>query len=657
MRPDAEAPPARERWLALDGLRGLLLIVVIISHAAPGVPPAGFVALDVFFALSGFVITRLVLSELRVGRFRLRAFYGQRALRLVPNVAPMILFTAVAFAALAGPAAARLAGSHGLWAIANLSTVPILERVGGYWGALPEATPLLHTWSLSVEEQFYLLWPLLLLALHRLAERDALGVVLVLCGVSLLGASWACRTSPDAAYVLLPFRAWQVLAGCALALWDEDGHAPGWAGTAGLLALAVSFVVLPACGSPGWPSLLPVGAALVIIASVRRGSSLAARLLTTRPLLALGRRSYSIYLWHWPFMTLGRHLAWTTERPATHGALVGLALSLLAAEAAYRWVEQPIHTAVGPARRVASAATVGLVLLAVGSSAVAASLRGQPSPFAPTVFAGFAYSAGRRTEPDPAQRTARYADVVFPPAPVSDPQPWRRGGVKRGTGTPRVVVLGSSHSLMYGHVVEELCAARSVPVAFLGADATPALFDATVNEAFPTIDEAREFDAARRTFLASWRPAAVFVFDRWELRATGPDFEARLDELITAAATNADQVWFVLSPPMLPVPDSLNLREHVDAWRQRVGSLPVLAPVDFAAARARAEAALAAAQRRHANVNVIPVDDLFLRQDGTVRYLDGDAFLFADDDHLSERGAQRVRRRLAEALDRSLAKP
>jgi peptidoglycan/LPS O-acetylase OafA/YrhL len=313
------------RWAGLDGLRGLAVLSVVLFHL--GLLPNGYLGVDVFFVLSGFLITSLVLGEhARTGTVSLRRFYLRRSLRLFPALAAMVAFcVAVAVVTRTAVADALHDAAVSLFYVANLTTMPS--------GLID------HTWTLALEEQFYLLWPaLLLLALRRPGSRWAFAPALAVT-IAILAADLALG---QAGAVHTYTRAMGLPLGCALALgvsWTRGMALLGRC--SGLSALALLVLValpVPAALTTGWP--VSLGAVLsvpiVVLLTTRR-----VPVLESAVLRWFGLRSYSLYLWHFPLLTLTVHHV-PGSIPATARHLIGLLASLGAAELSYRWVEQPV---------------------------------------------------------------------------------------------------------------------------------------------------------------------------------------------------------------------------------------------------------------------------------------------------------------------------
>jgi peptidoglycan/LPS O-acetylase OafA/YrhL len=316
----------------LEGLRGIAVALVVLFHARLLGAVGGFIGVDAFYVLSGFLITGLLLRELATnGRLDLVAFYGRRARRILPaaTVAIVVILIAAAFivAPLDLPAVAADATASGLF----VGNVLFAFRATDYFAA-STPSPFLHYWSLGVEEQFYLVWPLLLLFAFR-ARRLSL-VVLAVCVLSFALSIVLTGVQAPWAFYGLPTRAWQLALGALLAL-----HGPALAripsapiaigGWLGIALVGVAAAVLdPTTGYPGFAALLPTTAvALVILGGGRRGGP--GRLLAVAPLRLLGRISFSLYLYHWPGLVLGSVVLGELS-PDLRWSLVGLSIAAAA---------------------------------------------------------------------------------------------------------------------------------------------------------------------------------------------------------------------------------------------------------------------------------------------------------------------------------------
>jgi peptidoglycan/LPS O-acetylase OafA/YrhL len=361
----------------IQGLRALAVLLVVLAHAGVGFLPGGFVGVDVFFVLSGFLITGLLLAEARAnGSVSLVDFYVRRARRILPAAALTLLATDAAAFFLLNFLRARDAVQDSLYAAGFAANFRFAARGMDYFAQAEPPSPLLHYWSLAVEEQFYLVWPALLsivtfgLALmrrrRRAGRRQHRRLLLVVVLLSTISLGWSVHltaTLPAAAYFSPLTRAWELGLGAALAVGASTlVRVPplgrlvmGWTG---LLAIVVAAVLFSErTPFPGFAALLPtVGTGLAIAAGIgERPSRLAvARLLALRPLCIVGDRSYAFYLWHWPVLILadqyvGYELSVTVKLALVAGAFLLSCVS-------YALVENPIR------RRTRSRAATGVVL-------------------------------------------------------------------------------------------------------------------------------------------------------------------------------------------------------------------------------------------------------------------------------------------------------
>ncbi len=371
-----KVPKSEIGWRAdIDGLRAIAVLAVVVHHAAPAILPGGFIGVDVFFVISGYLITSLLLREHASGRFSLIRFYERRARRLFPALAVVLACTMVATFLFARPAQISESGRLGVAAALSVANVS-LWRGAGYFDASSHLKPFLHLWSLGVEEQFYLVWPLLLAVLLRVRAI----VFLVMIGIlsCMLVTEALNETHPNAVFYLPFFRAWELGIGALAAIVEHRHRASGPlmkpTGTERTVLLGIGLIgisavrLTPATPFPGLSALPAVaGTALVIWACGRQSSprGLTTRLLTSRPMVFFGMISYALYLWHWPLLVV----------PAAAGFELNLSKRLLLMVVAVgvsaltlKWIETPFRTSSAPARAAVLACGA---LLAAGGLVVA----------------------------------------------------------------------------------------------------------------------------------------------------------------------------------------------------------------------------------------------------------------------------------------------
>jgi peptidoglycan/LPS O-acetylase OafA/YrhL len=359
----------------IEGLRAIAVTLVLLYHSAVPGFGGGFVGVDVFFVLSGFLITGLLMRELeRTGSISLPSFYARRLRRLLPAAALLILVTVVASVVVLSPLRAGDVAADGVAASLYASNLRFAIQATDYLQSELAPSPLLHLWSLGVEEQFYLFWPaILLIATTGAANRARrVGAVAIAVVVASLGLSlWLTTASAPWAFFSLPSRAWELGIGAILAVGAARlaavpprlGVAAGWVGL-GMIA-ASGLVIETSTPFPGSAALLPtVGTALAMVPGMRGPLAGPARLLGWAPARFLGRISYSLYLWHWPMLVLPTAMAGETLPLPVRVGLMALAIPI--AYASQRWLEDPIRrgriVGVVPRRNLALAGALSIAV-------------------------------------------------------------------------------------------------------------------------------------------------------------------------------------------------------------------------------------------------------------------------------------------------------
>lgn len=346
MPPPQIAEPGLKYRPEIDGLRAIAVLGVLASHL--GVPnlQGGFVGVDIFFVISGFLITRMISAEIEQRRYSIWRFYERRARRILPALFFMLSVTTAGAFLFLFPTDLREYSRSLLGTVFFISNIEFWRLSLDYFGAQHDMQPLLHTWSLGVEEQFYFFFPLVLLAVAQLRWATKLSILLLLFLASFMLSCWNVATHPVSAFYLLPSRFWELLCGALLA--EAHFRVPS-KGTADIGSLAgfgailcsVVLFVPEKTPFPGMAALLPcAGTALVIWASANTGS-VAYRLLTVRLIVFIGLISYSLYLWHWPLLICLRYIR--TDEPAVPDLLAVATLSFVMAVISWRWIERPFR--------------------------------------------------------------------------------------------------------------------------------------------------------------------------------------------------------------------------------------------------------------------------------------------------------------------------
>ncbi len=655
-------PPATGYRRDIDGLRAIAILAVVAYHAGlPGVT-GGFVGVDVFFVLSGFLITSLIVAEAnRTGSVSLSGFYARRIRRLFPAMFAMLLVTCVLGAFVLLPIFGQQQGLGKSAAATALyvSNYFFWLQSPGYFDASAELMPLLHTWSLAVEEQFYIVWPPIVIGAAVIARRAGwrLETVLLAITTAALVASlaWCIRRTevdPSAAFYLLPSRAWELATGAVTALClPAVTRSRPLAGTlcsaVGMIAVLAAIVGINQYTSfPGYAATLPVaGTALVIIGGRLAERNPVQAVLSTGPFVTLGLLSYSWYLWHWPLLSLTRAYTLVPQDRPRDLLVVLIALGL--AWLSYRLVENPIrYGRPGPFSRdrwtLVAGVSLSVTLCVAAALLVMSAERASRRPeFEPLV---------RAKSEKPPLRAFCHQDIPYsglnPAAPCIAGPPGR---------PPGILLWGDSHAEHFsplmqaiagssGHATISRSFARCPPLARYPKrdrrdDAACAAFTADVLSEIESLTS-----DGLEVVVLSGRWLRVLGAPRIDLRhaaqAEGPD-HLRQPELAVQLSATVERlvalglkVALVAPLPEMPfdVPACLARepphrcevpRQAVDAQRSRVMAL------------------LHDIEKRDANVKVVDFIDQLCDEASCFASRDG-IVLYADDNHLSVAGSLRL---------------
>lgn len=618
----------------IDGLRAVAVLSVILYHAGFKAFSGGFIGVDVFFVVSGFLITSILVNDLSRGTFSIARFYERRARRILPALFLVIGACIVPAWILLLPQEFDSFWRSILAVVFFVSNI-VFWRESGYFDTVSAEKPLLHTWSLAVEEQYYLLFPLFMLLVWRF-DRRAITVVLVVVALfSLVLSEWASVRMASANFFLLPTRAWQLLVGsiCAMLVTGAvtpRSEAAGWLGF-GLVLYAVYFFD-SAMRLPGLLSAVPViGTALILVFA--RQSTVIGQVLSAAPMVKVGLISYSAYLWHQPVFAFSRIYFFEPLSFGLRSALV--LLSLVLAYYSWRLVETPF--------RSASRVPVRRLVLSLGVGAVALTVFGA----AGMLSAGF-----ERLRFDMAERTVLDTIAASPMrdachAPQNESALSRVSCIFNPGGALATAVIGNSHAVELAYALGQVRAVEGLEVRQYSISNCPHDFGAASGSlcgrwhAF--VVAAVAGDASVAQVVLSYRND-FFMDDSAALES--------LDALITVLLEAGKQVVLVLQAPVAEraVTSYVRLRPlGPKSWvpgmtRPEWGALyaPVLAHVAGFSGALPADLA--------ARFTVVDPADQFCIEEQCFVVAEGSALYF-DDNHMSVAGATRVARAIGASVE------
>ncbi|QGZ36864.1 acyltransferase family protein [Stappia indica] len=652
----------------VDGLRAVAVLSVVAFHLNADWLPGGFVGVDIFFVISGYLITGIVWSELAAGRFSLKTFYQRRILRIVPAyylvlaasflVAALVLMP-VEFDAFSMSARASVLFAANFW---------FAQRID-YFDQASEQDQLLHLWSLAVEEQFYIVFPLLLTLLVRFAgtsSRRALLLVLVLGAASLAASIAMAVVAPRAGFFMPYTRAFELMIGALLAISGAGTRlspaAREAAGALGLALIAGSFVLLSEeLAYPGGWALLPCLGAGLIILSGTDGQPRVTAALRWQVSIAIGLGSYSLYLWHWPVIAFARTLGLDPAAPATTASLL-LLMAVLSA-ATWRFVEQPVRSWRHKEAARAFGLFAGLSLATLAVTVVVEATDGLPQRIPPRVAGLMAANEEWRTS-DRLACMSRWSDDSFDLAERGQSD----SPCRLGTGERRasVVLWGDSHAAALAPGVDAALAELEIGGLLVAKAGCPPLVDPRIGGS--ELDgTCQQFTTRVLDGILAVRPDAVILVARWTLIAEGgtgvdlrfaPPLSASLrrerlkafEEAAEALAVRLDQAGIpVILVHTVPEP-GINVPSAI-AVSDRFGFAEPVGPEREAALLRQhaTRAALDRAARRH-DWHVVDPLDVLCSVGGACRIEAAGEPLYFDSNHLTVRGAETLSPDLAEGL-------
>lgn len=633
----------------VDGLRAIAILPVILFHFNHAFMPGGYAGVDVFFVISGFLITALILGDVEAGKFSFMSFWWRRFLRIFPALSAMVLVTllvgSVAFYAADLPSL----GSNGLASLLSFSNVSHWLVAGDYWGSGAESSPLLHTWSLSVEEQFYLLFPLLLVLLGRYLPAWVRIIITVLVLLSLMLFIVGVHKAPSATFYLLPTRAWELGVGALVAFavrHNKMQFASHQALTVlGLLLIIFSYIFLGGgSGVSPWLPLPVLGAALIIACSNGTGN-IVGSFLSLPPMVYIGKISYSLYLWHWPILVVAKQLemkkSWLPSEISLF-CIIGLVSAL-----SYHFIEVPTRR-----NNKAMPYVLGVIL---AGGALAFALREVDSSedisaYNTVEWKGSSYNVAPNSAwPESVRK--RMAGVKNNSEVTIPQNAYMSGGIQKlyGASIPEIVLLGDSHGLMWGGVLDESAKKLGKSIAFLAADATSPFMEippvkGIVDGVYFDVAQRLDFDNSRLKVLAAWKPKIVVVAARW----SGYELQ-KTKALIEYLGTVGSHVLIVEQPPELYFGD-----KNAPQFLSYLGLVPIDGVKQYVNTSTSPDYDRGLSLVRQIvsscdYCSLVLVSDLF-RDGDKALVLDSHDVLYIDDDHLSQAGAQRVQGRIIEAL-------
>lgn len=626
----------------IDGLRAVAVLPVILFHAGFSWFAGGYVGVDIFFVISSYLITSILIGELEKGTFSIAHFYERRARRILPALF-FVLLCCLPFAWVWMVPTQFKDFSKALTAISLFSSNILFWRESGYFAPAAEENPLLHTWSLGVEEQFYIIFPIMLLLLWRWGRRPVFYTLVVLSFLSLIAAEWGSRHAPSANFYLLPTRAWELGTGalCALLLTKRKFRASTPLSLTGLLLILYSvFFFDENVPFPSLYALIPVtGTALIVLFGSTK--TLTARLLSSKVLVGIGLISFSAYLWHQPLLAFARiKSAYPLEWPLMAGLPL---LSLLLAFFSWKYVEAPFRkrSVISSRKTIFTASAVALVAF------ITVGLYGDETEGLPSRLAlspqQQSYLATAQPSPYRQQCHASKSNVI-PPEQACE--------YNRQNGS--VAVLGDSHAVELAYALAENLGTETGVRHFSFSDCAPAYLSSADTPCKKWTQKTVDYIARQesiRQVVVTYRIQAELWGDHRETYPALPNSIAaneRRQRLSSLEATlkvlkqAGKQVVYVAQSPELPF--------AIDQQVYRLGGSPHAIDGVSRSWWTQRTAYFSRHFSPPDNVPTVHPATLFCDDTTCLAGKNGKAFYF-DDDHVSLWGAQQIAQQVLQALN------
>ncbi len=615
----------------IDGLRAVAVIGVVVFHLNPQWLPGGFLGVDVFFVLSGYLITAIICRQIDTGTFSLKRFWLRRFFRLYPALIVMVAGVVIVGSLVqVDPERSAL-----LWqaiaALLSFENILLWKTTKGYWAGPSENIALLHVWTLSLEEQFYLFLPVFLLVIRKLKLARVVSIAVVLI-ISLGLCIYATEHHRGIAFFMLPTRMWELMIGSLLAVYFPKGitlstnASVAYAGqTIGLGMIVGSLFFLDeGLGFPGFIPLVPcLGTALVL--AFGKQKSLVRSMLSLPPVIYVGKISYSLYLWHWPVIVFSRYLS-------VHENLVWVLVAMLSlAILSYHFVESTL--------RHRSTLTTGLALgittVLVAAFSPLVFLRESPLlaklgdiSSIESISRGYQYEAGDALK---TKATVEFGAAV--------------------SGDPDICVIGSSHARVLCGGIAEYAQRRGVSGLSLATSGS----GITTTEAVPEVPDAVTLNKLRFDEFNKISPKLSIVAGWWSAEMEQTDFESVFQAKIQNISKRSDQVVIVGQVPMIQLPAEYHkaMRKYAIAQFFSLGKVRFDELVGANEANRLIKEELEGMNL--SNVTFVDPYKAFIDADGKVRVIGDGKFLYSDYHHLNDSGAEvLVSDVLSEIFDQSL---
>jgi peptidoglycan/LPS O-acetylase OafA/YrhL len=609
----------------LDGLRAIAVLAVIIFHFDENLLKGGFLGVDVFFVLSGYLITLLIIGQIQNNNFSLWEFWKRRIARLYPAMAAMVVVVLlVGHFVLVQPER----GDMPLQAVAALfsfQNILLWKTTGGYWDSASESIPLLHTWSLSVEEQFYIIFPITLLLFHKLTKSRMNLMILSLFLASLFLCILATPLRRSAAFYLLPARMWELLIGAVVAIyWRKD-----WIShfnnksivlfqTIGIIVIISSFFLIE--NDVSFPSYLPLFPSLgtAILLCFGASSGIIQAILSSAPVVYIGKISYSLYLWHWPVLVYSNSIS--IDPNYLYLSLSIFTLSIFS----YHFIETPLRYRTQKSGQIFLVSSLCVFLSCI--------------PIVLLKSSPLLKNLGNIDEKASLSRGYEYE--------ATDSLLINKTGLyfKANANSPHICLVGSSHARVLAPALHSFCKEHNLSFSSLATSGVGIVLN---NDEF---DGGKIYNA-RSKYIEKYNPDIILVAGMWSSEIKNPKFHSEFFSAISEFSNWTKAVVVLSQIPMFefPNPEKQIFRKYIVAYSlKNIGKPSFIPSQNVVEANSMVKNIIDESTKN--NILFIDIYDLLLDKENKIMYEKNGIFLYSDHHHINNDGSQIILDNIKETL-------
>ena len=614
----------------IDGLRALCIIPIIIYHLNPALVPAGFLGVDIFFVISGFLITNIIKKDLSENTFCIFNFIKRRLKRLYPALAFLIFVCLITGFLIYHAHDFQSLGSQSLATLFSLANIKMWS-LSGYWSLDSDHLALLHTWSLGIEEQFYLLFALFAITLFKIRPKSIHKTAVILFICSFASSLYCSAFFPDFQFYMLPTRAWELLAGVILALKGEAEKKKNHAlyTDVSILLLCFSFFFFHPKISPELTLLFVIAPSLTFLHYSHNSSSISSNLLSSKAICYIGKLSYSLYLWHWPVIVFYKHHLYPTSLSLQDSLLVSLMFCSLAIFSYYT-IEKKFRKQ--SFSQVKHSIYISFFILSTLSLLISLQII------------------------KPIHKGTYKSTINYYPHNFIHPK------TKTGPYQPipsdeelDILVIGSSHAQMYYFTLHEIAKELNLNIAYY---AFKARSGRVLKEDDSNYNELKSLDKQRLQWIAQSKPRIIIYgeFYASEYVTNPTKFK---DSYIHTFAILLQHCQHIITMEQAPYPGKLkNLDKYLN---KAIGNeLTIYESLDDKETRKHANQSILelATSKFKRQLHFIETEDLFLKSDLSVKVANKDNYtLYRDNHHLSPQGTSLVKQRIKDQISQILSAP